>query len=69
MVALDVDGLFGPLREQVAVMVARGLVRPPAVQALQWAGSVAEALDLVEAGLQEPRTFAPLAEEALEFEP
>jgi uncharacterized protein (TIGR00730 family) len=69
VVALDVDGLYAPLREQVALMVQRGFVRPSAVQALQWAGSVDEALDLVEAELQAPRTFAPLAEEALEFEP
>jgi uncharacterized protein (TIGR00730 family) len=69
VVALDVDGLYAPLREQVALMVDRGFVRAPAVGALQWATSVEEALDLVEAGLAAPRTFAPLAEEALEFEP
>jgi uncharacterized protein (TIGR00730 family) len=69
VVALDVDGLFAPLRRQVEVMVERGLVRAPAVEALQWAGSVEQALDLVETGLAAPRPFAPLAEEALEFEP
>ena len=69
VVALDVDGLYAPLRAQVELMVERGFVRPPAVDALQWASSVGEALDLVEAGLAQPRTFQPLAEEALEFEP
>lgn len=69
VVALDVDGLFAPLRTQVALMVDRGLVRAPAVEALQWATTVEQALDLVEAGLAQPRVFAPLAEEALEFEP
>jgi uncharacterized protein (TIGR00730 family) len=69
VVALDVDGLYAPLREQVALMVERGFVRPPAVEALQWATSVEEALDLVEAGLVRPREFTPLAEEVLEFEP
>jgi uncharacterized protein (TIGR00730 family) len=69
VVALDVDGLYAPLRAQVDLMVERGFVRPPAVQALQWAGSVEEALDLVEAGLDAPRQFTPLAEEVLEAEP
>jgi uncharacterized protein (TIGR00730 family) len=69
VVALDVEGVFGPLRAQVELMVQRGLVRPQAVDALQWAGDVEQALDLVEAGLASPRRFHPLAEEALEFEP
>ena len=69
VVALDVDGLYAPLRAQVDLMVERGFVRAPAVQALQWAGSVEEALDLVEAGLDAPRQFTPLAEEVLEAEP
>jgi uncharacterized protein (TIGR00730 family) len=69
VVALDVDGLYAPLRAQVDLMVERGFVRHPAVQALQWAGSVEEALDLVEAGLDAPRQFTPLAEEVLEAEP
>ena len=69
VVALDVDGLYAPLRAQVDLMVERGFVRPPAVQALQWAASVPEALDLVEAGLRAPSSFTPLAEEVLEGEP
>lgn len=69
VVALDVDGLYAPLRAQVELMVERGFVRAPAVGALQWATTVDDALDLVEAGLARPREFQPLAEEALEFEP
>ena len=69
VVVLDVDGVYAPLRAQVALLVERGFVRAPAVDALQWATSVDEALDLVEAGLQAPTTFAPLAEEVLEAEP
>lgn len=69
VVALDIDGVYAPLRAQVDLLVERGFVRPPAVQALQWATSVGAALDLVEAGLRERRAFAPLAEEVLEAEP
>jgi uncharacterized protein (TIGR00730 family) len=69
VVALDVDGLYAPLRAQVELMVERGFVRPPAVDALQWATSVEQALDLIEAGLSAPREFTPLAEEVLEAEP
>jgi uncharacterized protein (TIGR00730 family) len=69
VVALDVDGLYAPLRAQVDLLVERGFVRPPAMQALQWATSVQEALDLVEAGLREARRIEPLAEEVLEAEP
>ena len=69
VVALDVDGLYAPLRQQIDLMVERGFVRPSAVEALQWASTVPEALDLVEAGLQSPRSFGPDAEELLEAEP
>lgn len=69
VVALDVDDLYAPLRAQVDLMVERGFVRPPAVAALQWATSVDQALDLVEAGVQTPREFTPLAEEVLEGDP
>jgi hypothetical protein len=69
VVALDGDGLYAPLRQQIALMAERGFVRGPAARALQWATSVGEALDLVEAGLAAPVTFAPLAQEALEAEP
>jgi uncharacterized protein (TIGR00730 family) len=69
VVALDVDGLYAPLRAQVELMAARGLVRAPALGALQWASTVEQALDLVERGLAEPLRLEPLAEEVLEAEP
>ena len=69
VVALDVDGLFAPLRAQVDLLAERGFVRAPALEALQWATSVGEALDLVEHGLAAPTTMQPLAEEVLEAEP
>ena len=69
VVALDVDGLYAPLRAQVDLMVERGFVRPPAAQALSWASTVEEALDLVEEGLRTSTTMQPAAEEVLEAEP
>ena len=69
VVVLDPDGLYAPLREQLAVLTGLGFVRGPAMSAVQWAGSVDEALDLLEAGLAEPVRWHPLAEEALEAEP
>ena len=69
VVALDVDGLFAPLRLQLDVLAERGFVRRPALSALQWATTVTEALDLVEAGLAAPVVMQPLAEEVLEAEP
>ena len=69
VVALDVDGLYAPLRAQVQLMAERGFVRGPALGALSWAGSVDEALDLLEQGLAAPAVMRPLAEEVLEAEP
>ena len=69
VVVLDADGLYAPLRQQVGLMHERGFVRTPALRALQWARSVDEALDLVEAGLGQPVRMQPLAEEELEAEP
>ena len=69
VVVLDPDGLYDPLRAQLALMADRGFVRAPAMSALQWAGSVDEALDLLEAGLAAPVRWHPLAEEELEAEP
>jgi len=63
------DGLYAPLLQQVELMHERGFVRTPALGALQWAGTVEEALDLVEAGLAKPVRLHPLAEEELEAEP
>ena len=69
VVALDVDGLYAPLRAQVDLLAERGFVRRPALSALQWATTVTEALDLVDAGLSAPVRMEPLAEEVLEAEP
>jgi uncharacterized protein (TIGR00730 family) len=69
VVVLDVDGLYGPLRAQVELMVERGFVRRPAAEVLQWASGVDEALDLVEEGLRTARALRPDAEEVLEAEP
>jgi uncharacterized protein (TIGR00730 family) len=65
-VALDVDGLFAPLRDQVDLLVARGFVRPSAADTLRWAGTVEQALDLIEEGLAAPRRRRPAAAEVLE---
>ncbi len=69
VVLLDADGLYAPLRAQVELMAERGFLRAPARRALQWAATVDDALDLVEAGLREPVRLHPLAEEVLEAEP
>lgn len=69
VVGLDVDGLYAPLRAQVALMVERGFVRPAAADALVWTSSVGEALDAVEAGLAAPVRMRPSPQEALEAEP
>lgn len=66
VVVLDVDGLYAPLRQQVAQMADRGLVRPEALRALQWATTAEQALDLVEAGLAHPVHLRPTVAEALE---
>jgi uncharacterized protein (TIGR00730 family) len=69
VVVLDVDGLYAPLRAQVDLLLERGFARPEAAGVLSWAGTVAEALDAVEAGLARPARRRPDAEEALEAEP
>ena len=66
VVALDQDGLFAPLRQQVDLMVARGFVRPDAAAALRWASSVAEAFDVIDEELAHPVTMVPTLAEALE---
>jgi uncharacterized protein (TIGR00730 family) len=67
VVALDPDDLYDGLRTQVTTMVERGLVRPEAAAALQWATTVGQALDLVEAGIAAaPDPVVPNAEELLE---
>lgn len=69
VVGLDPDGLYAPLRAQVDLLLARGFARPEAVALLQWADTVEQALDLVEAGLREASPSTPSAEEVLEAEP
>ena len=69
VVALDLDGLFAPLRAQVAVMVERGFVREDAAGSLRWASSVEEAFDLIEDELRHPQTIVPTVAEALEADP
>lgn len=69
VVALDLDGLYAPLRAQVALMVERGFVRSEAAAALEWADSVEDAFDRIEAGLLAPRRMTPTVDEALEADP
>jgi hypothetical protein len=65
---LDFDGLYAPLRAQVALMVQRGFVRQEAADALVWTDSAAAALDAVEAELARPRLLRPTPGEVLESE-
>lgn len=69
VVVLDLDGLYAPLRAQVALMVERGFVRQEAADALVWTGSPGAALDAVEAELLRPRRLRPTPAEVLESEP
>ncbi|MFN2539369.1 MAG: TIGR00730 family Rossman fold protein [Mycobacteriales bacterium] len=68
VVALDLDGLWEPLRRQVDLMVERGFVRPESVATLAWAESVGEAFDLLEHGLAHPVRVLPTLDEVLESE-
>jgi predicted Rossmann-fold nucleotide-binding protein len=72
IVVVDPGGVFAQLRAQVDSLVNGGFVRAPAREAVQWAATAAEALDLVEAGLRgdaEDRTVVPTAEDLMESEP
>jgi len=69
VVALDPEGLFAPLREQVESLVEKGFVRRAAASALTWATTVEEALDAVESELARGVTMAPRPDEVLESEP
>ncbi|MDT7538092.1 MAG: hypothetical protein QOI82_1677 [Actinomycetota bacterium] len=69
VVALDPEGLFAPLREQVEVLVEKGFVRREAAGALTWATTVSGAFDILEAQLDAATRMAPHADEALESEP
>lgn len=69
VVALDPEGLFAPLREQVQVLVDKGFVRREAAAALTWTTTVTEAFDVLERQLSDSQLMAPHADEALEAEP
>jgi uncharacterized protein (TIGR00730 family) len=69
VVALDPDGLFAPLREQVTVLVDQGFVRRESAAALTWATSVTEAFDVLEVQLAVATRMVPRADEELEAEP
>ncbi len=66
VVALDPDGLFAPLREQVESLVDQGFVRRSAADALRWTSSVEEALDALESQLTAGTHRTPAVEELLE---
>jgi uncharacterized protein (TIGR00730 family) len=72
IVVLDPGGVFAQLRAQVDSLVNGGFVRAPAREAVQWAATAAEALDLVDAALRgdaQERTVVPTAEDLMESEP
>lgn len=70
VVVLDHDGIYAPLRAQLELLVERGFVRPEAAATLAWAGSVAQAFDLLEqAWATGGPGRHPGAEELLEAEP
>jgi uncharacterized protein (TIGR00730 family) len=72
IVVLDPGGVFAQLRAQVDSLVNGGFVRAPAREAVQWAATAADALDLVDAALRgdaQDRTLVPTAEDLMESEP
>jgi len=69
VVAIDLDGLYAPLRAQVDLMVQRGFVREQAAASLRWASSVEHAFELIEQELADPVTLVPTVAEALEADP
>jgi hypothetical protein len=48
IVVLDADGVFAPLREQVALFVELGFARPAAIAEVTWAGDLATAFQQLE---------------------
>ena len=69
VVALDLDGLWAPLRAQISLMIDRGFLREEAAATLTWTTSVAEAFEVIEAQLAHPVRVTPTASEALESDP
>jgi uncharacterized protein (TIGR00730 family) len=55
IVLLDPDGVFDPFREQVQRWIELGFVRPEAADAVTWTRGVADAFDVVERLLSQPR--------------
>lgn len=66
VVVLDPDGLFAPLRAQVDQLVERGFARPSVLEAVTWARTAREALDLVDRHVAVP---PPTPGEVLEADP
>jgi hypothetical protein len=50
VVVLDPDGVFDPLREQMAVLVAQGFARAEAAAEVGWARDVVTAFELLDSG-------------------
>jgi uncharacterized protein (TIGR00730 family) len=69
VVVLDVDGVYAPLADQLALLVEKGFVRPEGVAAIAWTTSVQEALTALEAGLSAPVRLVPTLEELVEGSP
>jgi uncharacterized protein (TIGR00730 family) len=71
VVVLDPTGVYAPLHQLMNRLQAAGFVHAGAADAVSWTGTVGEALDAVEAGLDRPAPPRPvdeLAEEMLEAE-
>jgi uncharacterized protein (TIGR00730 family) len=71
VVVLDPDGVLSHLRKQVDASVEAGFVRPEGRDVVDWATTVDEALDAIEARWKAgpPAPTAPAALEMLEAEP
>jgi uncharacterized protein (TIGR00730 family) len=54
IVVLDPDGVFAPLREQLAGLVAAGFAHRDAVDDVTWATDIASAFDLLAVALGAP---------------
>ena len=65
VVVCDPDDAFGPLREQIDQLVARGFARPEINDAIVWCSTAAEAVTLAEGSGSQP---PPDDEELLEAE-
>lgn len=66
VVVLDPDGIFGPLHDQVDLLVRNGFARPSVWDALVWTDNVPAAFDALERARP---VLPPSSEEVLEAEP